>query len=262
MRRMFMAGLKACTTRVGLTACTARAVLKARRARAGVGACAALVMVGVLMTPAMASAQQSLNFSVGGFVPRGEDGRSRDDVLVNNLDFLAFNIKDFSGATVGTEWLTGIGDKFEAGLGAGYYARTVPAVYLDFVNVNGTEIEQDIKLRVVPFTATIRFLPMGHNNGIEPYIGAGVGVLMWRYSETGQFLATDSSIFRDSFVTKGNASGPIILGGVRIPVGTWGLGFEARHQSAEGNIPSDQDFAGTKIDLGGFTYNFTIHVRF
>jgi len=216
----------------------------------------------VLLVPSVASAQQSLNFSVGGFVPRGEDGRDRDDVLVNNLDFLAFNIKDFSGATVGAEWLTSLGDKFEAGLGTGYYARTVPTVYLDFVNNNGTEIEQDIKLRVVPFTATVRFLPMGHGNGIEPYIGGGVGVLAWRYSETGQFLATDSSIFRGNFVTNGSASGPLILGGIRIPVGSWGLGFEARHQSAEGKIPAEDDFAGTKIDLGGFTYNFTVHVRF
>ena len=215
-----------------------------------------------LLVPSVASAQQSLNFSVGGFVPRGEDGRDRDDVLVNNLDFLAFNIKDFSGATVGAEWLTSLGDKFEAGLGTGYYARTVPTVYLDFVNNNGTEIEQDIKLRVVPFTATVRFLPMGHGNGIEPYIGGGVGVLAWRYSETGQFLATDSSIFRGNFVTNGSASGPLILGGIRIPVGAWGLGFEARHQSAEGKIPAEDDFAGTSIDLSGFSYNFTVHVRF
>ena len=111
-----------------------------------------------VMTPSIASAQQALNFSIGGFVPRGEDGRSSTDVLVGNRDFLAFDIKDFNGTTFGAEWLTGLGNNFEAGLGAGYYARTVPTVYLDFVNDNGTEIEQDIKLRVVPFSATVRFL--------------------------------------------------------------------------------------------------------
>ena len=221
------------------------------------------LMVAAIMTPSIASAQQSLNFSVGGFVPRGEDGRDNTDVLVNNLDFLAFNIKDFDGVTFGAEWLTGLGHNFEAGFGAGYYSQSVPAVYLDFVNTNGTEIEQDIKLRVVPFTATVRFLPLGHRrNGIQPYIGGGVGVFAWHYSETGDFLATDRTIFRDSFDTSGSATGPVILGGVRVPVGTWGVGFEVRHQSAEGKIPSDQDFAGTTIDLGGFTYNFTVHVRF
>ena len=52
----------------------------------------------------------------------------------------------------------------------------MPTVYTDFVNANGTEIEQDLKLRIVPFTATVRFLPLGHHDGVEPYIGAGVGV--------------------------------------------------------------------------------------
>ena len=216
----------------------------------------------VLLVPSIASAQQTLNFSVGGFVPKDASGRDVDDVLVNNQDFLAFDIDDFHGATFGAEWLANLGDKFEAGLGIGYYSDSVPAVYWDFVNANGSEIEQDLNLRVVPFTATVRFLPMGHGKRLEPYIGGGVGVLSWQYSESGQFLATDGSIFRDEFETDGTASGPLFLGGIRVPVGSWGLGFELRHQSGEGKIPAEDDFAGTSIDLGGFTYNFTVHVRF
>jgi opacity protein-like surface antigen len=216
----------------------------------------------LLLVPATASAQQSLNFSIGGFVPKGLDSRDSDDVLRNNLKFLAFDIDDFHGATYGVEWLANLGDKFEAGLGTGFYSRSVPAVYFDFVNSNGSEIEQDLKMRVVPFTATVRFLPLGHSGGFQPYIGGGVGVLSWRYSESGEFLATDGSIFRDSFVTDGTASGPLFLGGVRVPVGQWGVGFELRHQSGEGKIPAVDDFAGTSIDLGGFSYNFTVHVRF
>lgn len=220
-----------------------------------------LVVLGVVGTP-VASAQQQVSFSIGGFSPRSEDGRTNGDVLVKNLDFLAFNIKDFSGPLFGAEYLVGLGNNFDVGLGAGYYQRTVPTVYNNFVNANGTEIEQDLKLRVVPFSATVRFLPMGHHNGIEPYIGAGVGVFNYRYSESGQFLATDRSIFRGTFVGSGTATGPMILGGIRVPVGSWGVGGELRYQSAEGTLPADQDFAGTKIDLGGLTYSFTINVRF
>jgi outer membrane protein W len=135
-------------------------------------------------------------------------------------------------------------------------------VYNDFVNANGTEIEQDLRLRVVPFTASVRWLPMGHHNGVEPYIGAGVGVFNYRYSETGQFLATDGSIFRGDFVGSGTATGPVILGGVRVPVGSWGVGGELRYQWATGSLPADQDFSGSKIDLGGLTYTFTINIRF
>jgi outer membrane protein W len=222
---------------------------------------AALVILGFVGTP-VASAQQQVVFSVGGFSPRSVDARTADDVLVNNLDFLAFNVSDFSGWLIGGEYLTALGNNFDAGLGVGYYQRSVPTVYNDFVNANGTEIEQTLKLRIVPFTATVRWLPMGHHNGVEPYVGAGVGIFNYRYSESGQFLATDNSIFNGTFVGSGTAVGPVILGGVRVPVGKWGVGGEIRYQSATGDLPPDQDFSGNKIDLGGFTYSFTINVRF
>ena len=221
----------------------------------------ALVVLGIFGT-GVASAQQQLSFSVGGFSPRSEDARTSSDVLVNNLDFLAFRISDFSGPLFGAEYLAALGNNFDAGLGVGFYQRTVPTVYNDFTNSNGSEIEQDLKLRVVPFTATVRWLPLGHHNGVEPYIGAGVGVFNYRYSESGQFLATDTSIFRGTFVGSGTATGPVILGGIRVPVGSWGVGGELRYQSAEGKLPADQDFAGSKIDLGGITYTFTINIRF
>src|SRR5947209_15857512 len=64
----------------------------------------ALTVVGVFGGVA-ASAQQQLAFSIGGFSPRSEDARSTADVLNNNLDFLAFNISDFSGPIVGGEWI-------------------------------------------------------------------------------------------------------------------------------------------------------------
>ena len=221
----------------------------------------AAAVVGLVATP-KASAQQQVSFSIGGFSPRSEDGRAPGDVLVNNLDYLAFNLTDFSGPVFGGEWIAGLGDHFDAAFGAGFYQRSVPTVYTNFVNTNGTEIEQTLKLRVVPLTATVRWLPMGHHNGVEPYIGAGIGVFNYRYSESGQFLATDRSIFRGTFVGSGTATGPVILGGIRVPVGSWGVGGELRWQSAEGKLPADQDFSGSKIDLGGITYTFTINVRF
>jgi hypothetical protein len=219
-----------------------------------------MVMIGFVGTRD-ASAQQQISFSVGGFSPRSADARPPTDVLVNNLDFLAFRVSDFGGPLFGGEYLAGLGDNFDAGFGVGFYQRTVPTVYTEFTNANGSEIEQDLKLRVIPFTATVRWLPLGHR-GIQPYIGGGIGVFNYRYSESGQFLATDSSIFNGTFVGSGTATGPVILGGIRVPVGTWGVGGELRYQAAQGNLPADQDFAGSKIDLGGFSYMFTINVRF
>ena len=107
-----------------------------------------------MLVPVSGYAQQSLSLYVGGFVPTGEDARDKQDVLWNNLDFLAFNIKDFNGGTAGAEYLVGLGENFEGGLGVGIYSRNVPSVYTGYVNANGSEIEQSLKLRTVPSSAT------------------------------------------------------------------------------------------------------------
>src|SRR5258705_12461284 len=109
-------------------------------------------LAGVL-APATTYAQQSLNIQLGGFVPRGEDARSADDVLVNNLDFLAFSLTDFTTGSVNGEWEFPLNDRVAASLGLGFSTRTVPSVYADLVEDDRTEIEQDLHLRIVPFTA-------------------------------------------------------------------------------------------------------------
>ena len=222
-----------------------------------------------LVGPSSASAQQTVNFFVGGFVPRSLDARGPDDVLVRDFylsqnpdGFLVFDVKDFRGFTGGAEYLVGLGDFFDAGLGIGAYSRTSPAIDADFTRPGGGEVEADLKLRIIPVTATFRYLPLGHHDAIEPYIGAGVGIYNWRYTETGSFVTTNQSIIQGTFTGSDTTVGPVVLGGVRVPAGRMRFGGEIRWQGGKGQLPSDQSFAGTKIDLGGFNYLFTIGVRF
>lgn len=229
---------------------------------------AVALVSGFIAAPA-ASAQQSVNVYLGGFTPRAVDARPDEDVLVQDGSFLStvnrtrgVDIGQFNRVTVGGEWLFAMTHNVEGGLGLGFYQRAVPTVYTDLVNKNGTDIEQTLKLRIVPFTATVRFLPFGNDQPIQPYIGAGVGVYSWRYSETGDFVDFRNNVFPGNFVGSGAAAGPTILGGVRVPIGSAGVGFEIRHQSAEGKLPSDQGFAGSKIDLGGYNYLLTVNFRF
>ena len=218
------------------------------------GACVALV-------PAPAAAQQTLNFTLGGFAPRGFDARVAGDALVENRDFLVFDIDDFGGATVGAEWLFPVGEYFEVGGGLGFYRRTVPSVYEDFVDNDGTEIEQDLRLRIVPLTATVRVLPFGQSRAVQPYFGAGFGVFNWRYSESGEFVDfRDNSIFRESYVADGNAPGTVAFGGLRFAGDAFSAGGEIRYQAAEADL--DDRFVGTRIDLGGWTYALTMGLRF
>lgn len=235
------------------------------------GASAAALLVAAAM-PAEAqirrveSGNQAIGFNIGYFGVKGFDSRVDDDVLVADLSQGAFSLlfdpKDFSSVTFGGEWLIGVGDYLEVGVGAGFYQKTVPSIYERKVRDDDAELEQDLKLRIIPFSGTVRFLPVGRQ-GVTPYVGAGIGAFNWRYSEVGEFIDTEGFTFTDRFVDSGTTAGPIVLGGIRVPVSdVWTVGGEVRWQKAEGKGLLDERFLGDKIDLGGWTLNFTTHLRF
>ncbi len=219
-----------------------------------------------MMVPAPARAQggQAVSLSLGYFALRAEDARVPDDVLTQNRSFLLFQLKDFNGVSLGGDWLVPVGEWLEVGAGVGFHRRAVPSVYADYVDADGTEVAQELKLRVVPVTATVRFLPFGHRTGVQPYVGAGVGLYSWRYAETGEFIDfRDFSIFRASYVDSGSVPGSIVLGGIRFPVGrTLAAGVELQYQGARADLDPAQDFAGTKVDLSGWATHFTVLIRF
>ncbi len=221
-----------------------------------------VLMCGALLAPAPAAAQQTLNFSVGYFTPLGEDARVEGDVLNANRNFLVFDVGEFNGPSVGGEWLLPIGNYLEGGAGISFTRRTVPTVYEDFVDNDGTEVDSDIRLRILPVAFTLRVLPLGQSSPVQPYFGAGIGVFNWRYSEAGEFIdfGNDDEVFRDQFVADGNRPGAVVLGGLRFAGESVSSGFEVRYHKANADL--DDRFAGSKIDLGGWVYNFTIGVRF
>jgi len=139
----------------------------------------------------------------------------------------------------------------------------VPSVYTAFTDNFGNEIEQELRLRLVPVSFTVRALPLGQSNPFQPYLGAGLAVISWRYAEFGDFVdfgLPGFPVFPGSFVASGTATGPVVVGGIRFGGQTLTAGGEIRFHAAEGDLSSD--FAGNKIDLGGWTYNFTLGVRF
>lgn len=231
-----------------------------------------LAFIGLFVAGAMlvaarpASAQQTLNLSFGYFTVRGEDARVEHDVLNENRNLLAFEIGDFNGAAVGAEWLVPLGGYVEAGAGVGFSRRTVPSVYEQFVDVDGSEIEQDLRLRLVPIALTIRVVPLGHTSPAQPYFGAGLGIFNWRYSESGEFVdfQNRNAIFREQYVASGGETGPVVLAGLRFAGDTVSAGGEVRYQSAAASLGSR--FAGLQfepqVDLGGWTYQFTVGLRF
>jgi hypothetical protein len=231
-----------------------------------------MVLLGFLAASAPAKAQdQGFSVSLGYFGLLGESSRVDGDVLNANrcigttflCEPLLFDIGDFGGATFGGEYLIGIGKYVEAGVGVGFYQSTVSSIYEFVTHPDNSEIDQDLKLRVVPITATLKFVPTGRDAKLQPYIGAGIAALMWKYSETGEFVdPVDGSIFRDSFSADGTEVAPVIFGGLRAPVGaSMMLGGEVRYQKADAELPVEE-FLGDRLDLGGWTFQGILTWRF
>ena len=208
-------------------------------------------------------APQTLNFTFGAFVPRGADGRVEGDVLTFNQTFLTFDIGDFTGVTFCGEYLLPIGRWVELGAGVSFTQRTAPSVYTDFIANDGSEIQQDLKLRRVPIEFTGRLMPLGPASKVQPYVGGGLAIIAWRYTETGEFVDFDQggTIFRDEFTDSGSAVGPVFLGGVRYATDAFSVGFEIRYQKADGDL-DPVNFVPPKIDLGGWNYQATFGLRF
>ena len=231
------------------------------------GSCLLAACASLVAAAQPAFAQQTLNFSLGYFTVRGEDARVEGDVLTENRSLLVFDVSEFNGATVGGEWLVPLGEFFEGGAGVAFSRSTVPSLYREFVDSDGTEIEQDLRLRIVPLSFTIRVLPLGQSSSVQPYFGAGLGIFSWRYSESGEFVdfgTVPTTIFRERFVASGSETGPVALGGIRFAGDAISVGAEIRYHGADAALGSEFALVADepRIDLGGWIYQFTMGFRF
>jgi hypothetical protein len=236
------------------------------------------LLFAAVAVPASAQMVQSVSFGAGFFQPRGFDRRVDGDTLVANLTqpdvlpgvsgSLSFDIGEFSGMPLFGEWNLGINKHFEFSAGVSYFTNKVDSVYLDLVNgpAGNTEIEQELRLTMIPISGLVRFFPSGDPTGIQPYVGGGIAVIPFRYTETGEFVDTTTfEIFSDKYTAKGTAFGPVILGGVRFPLGgdVYGLTVEGKYQFANGKTGgSAAGFLGDKIDLSGGTIQGGFLIRF
>ena len=240
--------------------------------RGWVSAGALLIVLTCGATTASAQVVQSVQLGAGVFFPRGFDTRVPGDTLVADLadaNPLFFEISDFVGGTVFGEWNISFGPHVEAGAGIGYYKRTVHSVYRNLVNTDGTEIRQDLRLRITPITGVVRFLPFGKQGEVQPYVGVGVGAFNFRYSEVGQFVdPSDFSVFvpNPPYTVDGHggrARSCWAACGFPSTATSTRFSTEYRYQWASGNTGGiAAGFLGPKIDLSGGSLNFAFLIRF
>ena len=228
----------------------------------------ALAVLALVATTAPAVAQQSLSLNIGYFAVRGEGGRVAGDTIVANLYAdppfaLGYWVSDFNNITVGAEWLIPLGNFLEVGAGVNYYSETVPSWYPDLSNTNGSDITQSLRLQTVPVTGTLRLVMTGRRAAVQPYVGAGVAIVPWSYSETGDFVDSNLDIFRWEYKDSGTAVGAVIFGGLRVALNRKvALGTEFRYQMVDAPLDPSVGFQGTRLDLSGMTYQGSVIFRF
>jgi hypothetical protein len=217
-------------------------------------------LVSLLAIAGRADAQQVIGVSVGTFTVASESSRSGEDVLRANRGFQTFDIGDFNNVVVGGDWMLPFGEYLEAGAGFEFYQKSVSGTQPMTEPATGVDLALDMTVRTISVPITARVFPLTRNTRVQPYVGGGVTIHFWRYTEE---RVLTSGIFsgQSSAIDQGITLGPVVFGGARVPLGpTVSVGGEVRYRTKEARL-NGPVFAGTTLDLGGVSTVATVQFR-
>lgn len=206
------------------------------------------------MVAAPASAG-SLNI-LGGYVTPSADS---DIYTQNELEttFTKGDLNDF-GITFGYDhFLT---EHINLGGSLSYYRSVTLVEDVDFVFDDNSPILRDILLEIVPIELNLRFLPVGREGSIIPYLGGGVGLYYWKYEENGDFVInrnTTQDVITGLATSDGTDPGFHLEGGVYIPIArSLAITGEVKYWRADGDLdPQGFDPGFEPIDLSGTMFS-------
>jgi opacity protein-like surface antigen len=238
-------------------------------------ATAAVLALGLVAASPAAGWASGLELRIGGFFPRAQsdlfddinelyspDSR-RDECTETTCPGVRKN--DFNGVYGGAEYSFNLADHVEMGIHLDGYSRSIPSIYRDFSRPNGSDIEQQLRLTVVPLGVSLRVLPADRYAAIQPYATVGADVFFYKYEEFGDFIdffSDELDISSDSFKSEGAALGGHAAAGLRIPIGhDFAITAEGRYQFAQKKRMND-DFDQNVIDLSGASATIGIRLRF
>jgi hypothetical protein len=212
--------------------------------------CALLVAV-----PAQAN---SFSIRFGLLSPRGD---SR--LWAENVATFDYAVNDFNSLFGGVEFDVELNEFVDVAMGVDGYSRSVGSRYRDFVRDDGTEILQTVRLRVVPITFGVRFLPAGKFHVLAPYVTGGLGLYPYEYREEGEFVDFDTAeIFGAVFYDRGVGTGAYAAAGLEASLtpGFLIFGEYRRHFVRAGHGGDFTSFGDFDLDAAqlslGFTFRF------
>jgi hypothetical protein len=224
-----------------------------RRALAGL----ALAVMGALPGTATAG---GLDVRLGAFFPNEESNLFVDDRILYTVDK-----GDWSSFTGGIEYNARVAPHIELGIHVDGYGETLHTSYRSFVDTDGREIFQTLKLQTVPAGMTLRFIAGGRHSRIQPYLGVGGGLIYYEYEEFGDFIDFDDpamQVIPDAFISDGITGFGHATGGLRVRLNhDFSLVGEGRYQFAS-KAEMEEDFRGNSLDLNGWSATIGVHVQF
>jgi hypothetical protein len=201
-----------------------------------------------------------LNIKMGLFNPNMDS-----DLWDMNMYNLAFEKQDMRDKYYGIEYEHNLNRFVSFSIEGGWYEKDHYSFYRDLVYADdGSEIPQNIGLKIYSFEAGFKFYPMGRRTALAPFLGVGGGLYYWKYEQWGDFYdAIDDVVYQDEYAESSTYSpGFNVKGGFIVRLSRdIGVLLEAKYHYLKGNLSSFfEEFED--LDLSGMTYCVGVSIRF
>ena len=215
---------------------------------------------GLLLAAPAAMAGGGLDVRVGAFLPE-----AKGNIFADTQELFGTKKGDWQGVSGGVDFNLGLGSNVELGFGIDAYSRALDTFYVDFERPSGDDINQTLKLTVVPLSVSLKLVANNRRGALSPYLMVGADAYFWEYEEDGDFIdfhSPDLEIGSDFFKSSGVAPGFHVGAGLRVPVGDdIKITGEARYHFAR-EVGMDDDFSRNRIDVSGLAVTVGVNVRF
>ncbi len=149
--------------------------------------CALLLLAAIRRRPAARSRRSTSRSATSR--PRARTRASRTTCSSPTARSSRSTSSDFNGPTVGGEWLVPIGNFLEAGAGrqllAPHGAERLPGLRRQRRHRDRRRTSGCASCR---WRSPCGCCRSARRSPVQPYVGAGLGVINWRYSESGEFI--------------------------------------------------------------------------
>jgi opacity protein-like surface antigen len=228
-----------------------------------------LVAAAIVAVPLSASAGD-LTVRVGAFFPSLDSNLFSDDadlytrVGSGSAQPAGLKKSDWTGVSGGIAYFSKIAPNVQLGVSVDGYGRQFDTSYRNYTRPDGSEVQQTLRVRMIPIGLSIRIVPTSRRARLAPYIEVGGDAISYKYEEFGDFIDFfDASlpVRSDSFVSEGFGFGYHVAAGLKVPITPdFSIVGEGRYQHAKHQM--GDDFRNNEIDLSGWTATVGFNVRF